>query len=666
MFKRNSFVFLATIALSSGAFDVHAQSFFPGFFGGTTPAECAQKCKDVKSSCQKDIDRLKSLCKSTGRTLLCDQAKKLGCEASETYCKEMELVSFQDSKCDPPIPPEDDPSPEGGLFGEPHFITFDGLLYDLQSVGDMRLVETDDARFAAHVRLSPFTNNTSVQSAIGLRFDELILNYDTRDEVWRATHFDDAIDIFRFDMGPVAGVLISRPRQGVVRLVHPEIATVTIDIHQSYLNSSIDLRMDQKTTGLLGNNDGNPDNDVQLPEGSDYWAWIHGPYAEAYRLKENSPLLPYRIGETADTFAIDQHPNMPTALKLADLESAAAVCAQKELVHPWHSICVHDVAITDDLRFAEGLYRRELPNVRTLPVLEGGLIAKVSAWIETGSLLQASLSAPETAAAGETIPIDWQGPNGAGDYVSVSRVEDNNASSYINLRYTREEQPLALEMPGEPGRYELRYVFAGKNTKEDDLVLARQVISVEENAVGLRALGSALIGETISIDWQGPDQAGDYISIAALGDKPFKHITREFTRKGSPISLTVPGEPGSYELRYVLAVTNANGDDVVVGQREISVAPTTATLTAPSAIIAGQPFTFDWSGPGFRRDYIAISEVGSKPWKTLDRAAATSSDPMTLSAPKIPGTYELRYVLGVTNANGDDVVLTTQTIEVVE
>ncbi len=86
----------------------------------------------------------------------------------------------------------------------------------------------------------------------------------------------------------------------------------------------------------------------------------------------------------------------------------------------------------------------------------------------------ATLEAPETASPGETIEIAFTGPPaGRGDLITVT-TPDDAPDTYNDFHYASQGSPASLEMPEEPGVYELRYVQA--NTK----VLERRQIEVAE------------------------------------------------------------------------------------------------------------------------------------------------------------------------------------------
>jgi len=157
----------------------------------------------------------------------------------------------------------------------------------------------------------------------------------------------------------------------------------------------------------------------------------------------------------------------------------------------------------------------------------------------------ASVSAPATAAAGETVLVQWTGPDYKNDYISVARTDAKNRD-YVNYTYTRNSSPAKLLMPPEPGDYEIRYV-----QRQGHEVLASQPVTVEAVTATLSAPDSAAAGESVVIEWTGPDYENDYIAVAEPGAKPRKYVNYTKTRNGSPLKLNMPDEPGDYEIRYV-------------------------------------------------------------------------------------------------------------------
>lgn len=85
----------------------------------------------------------------------------------------------------------------------------------------------------------------------------------------------------------------------------------------------------------------------------------------------------------------------------------------------------------------------------------------------------ASVSAPETASAGETIVVEWTGPDYHRDYIAVAEA-GADGRHYENYTYTRDGSPVKLEMPADPGDYEVRYV-----QRQGRKILASRPLKVE-------------------------------------------------------------------------------------------------------------------------------------------------------------------------------------------
>ena len=160
----------------------------------------------------------------------------------------------------------------------------------------------------------------------------------------------------------------------------------------------------------------------------------------------------------------------------------------------------------------------------------------------------------------------------------------------------------------------------------------------------------AMAGATIAVEWEGPNAKSDYISVARPDDKRYENYA--YTAKGDPAQLLMPAEPGSYELRYVMAEGNK-----VLATQPITVTPATATLDASESAPMGATIPVTWTGPDYRSDYISVAKPGDKRYENYVYTA--KGDPAQLVLPPVAGQYELRYVM-----NQDNTVLATRQIEV--
>ena len=262
---------------------------------------------------------------------------------------------------------------------------------------------------------------------------------------------------------------------------------------------------------------------------------------------------------------------------------------------------------------------------------------------------EAALDTAATAAAGSQLEITWDGPNYKGDYIAIV-AEGAREGSWLNYSYTSDGSPLKLEMPVEPGAYEIRYVMDQKDT-----TLARRAIEVTALGTTLTAPDSARIGETIKVDWTGGGYNNDYIAFARPEDREGSYITYGYVNNGSPAEVVAPLEPGTYELRYVF-----NQGDKTGASRLIEILPVEVSLNAPAEAAAGATIKVDWTGPDYDNDYLSVAAAGSRESDYVNYSYTRHGSAAEVELPVTPGQYELRYM-----ANGSpDRALATRVISV--
>lgn len=87
----------------------------------------------------------------------------------------------------------------------------------------------------------------------------------------------------------------------------------------------------------------------------------------------------------------------------------------------------------------------------------------------------ATLSAPDTAARGSKVKIEWTGPKRRGDYIDLVKKGHQQTSGEITYFYTDRDSSSELTMPAEAGDYEIRYVLEAPGGRQ---VLARRPLRV--------------------------------------------------------------------------------------------------------------------------------------------------------------------------------------------
>ena len=243
-----------------------------------------------------------------------------------------------------------------------------------------------------------------------------------------------------------------------------------------------------------------------------------------------------------------------------------------------------------------------------------------------------ALTPPGEAPAGSKVSVAWQGPNRDGDYVTVVR-QGAAAHEYLDYEMTARGNPLDIVVPVEPGAYEMRYVLG-----RPQRVLASEPLNVAAVEAALTVPTTAIAGSTIDVAWTGPGNPGDWITVVEPDDAAAAY-NGYFDAKPDNRALTLPVEPGDYEVRYV------QGGQKVIARAPIAVTPATAEIRAPQSVAAGGELETGWTGPSNRGDWLTIVRPEQGETEYGSYADADRGNPAKLRAPVDEGGYELRYVL---------------------
>ncbi|MFC6197064.1 VWA domain-containing protein [Ponticaulis profundi] len=167
---------------------------------------------------------------------------------------------------------------------------------------------------------------------------------------------------------------------------------------------------------------------------------------------------------------------------------------------------------------------------------------------------QGAINAPESAALGEAITIDLTGRfNPDQDYVTIVPV-GAGASAYQEYAYTDGSAPVILRTPIETGDFEIRIV---REAGDQNQVLFSKPIAITPSVATLSAPATIAAGGTLNVVANGPvSREGDddvYIAITGPdeGAGSYSGGYEYVITAGETIAITVPDEPGSYELRYI-------------------------------------------------------------------------------------------------------------------
>lgn len=164
--------------------------------------------------------------------------------------------------------------------------------------------------------------------------------------------------------------------------------------------------------------------------------------------------------------------------------------------------------------------------------------------------------------------------------------------------------------------------------------------------VTLNPTGALMGGHDLAIGWTGPDAQGDWIGLARPGSAGTDWVGNSYayTSAGNPLTVPLPLDGGSFELRYVGAdntIRAALPITVIAGSLP-SVALTPMSAEAGAAIQV--PLGAD--APRAAGDYLYISPAGSADDDYSGGYVPIPAEgPVAISAPATPGDWELRYVV---------------------
>ncbi|MFN3210768.1 MAG: vWA domain-containing protein [Roseovarius sp.] len=247
---------------------------------------------------------------------------------------------------------------------------------------------------------------------------------------------------------------------------------------------------------------------------------------------------------------------------------------------------------------------------------------------------QVTLQAPETALTGADIPVSWSGTVNEKDYITIvpAGTDEGDIGNYFMVRGESDGSLLAL---ADPGLHEIRYV-----QREGGKTLASAPIELLTPEVTITGPESAATGAGVEVSWTGTVNTRDYIAIAPVGADAGTYGSYQMTRDADTVTLTMPSDPGLYELRYVL-----REGPRVLATAMIEVTEPQVTVAGPETVATGAEFSVSWTGTINPQDYVTIVPVGAEP-KTFGSYKQVRDDTETsLTAPADPGMYELRYLL---------------------
>lgn len=296
-----------------------------------------------------------------------------------------------------------------------------------------------------------------------------------------------------------------------------------------------------------------------------------------------------------------------------------------------------------------------------------------------------SLTADAEIMEGQPVSVTWSGPDDLGMIISTSALDDGprdqiyfTPTQRARDAFEREATEAGTDIdsngdgrfdqddiaktqiggPSHEGDYEVRYILNSPR-----IILASVPLTVTDGNYSLSGPDEVPAGSTLTVDVGGPVRQNDalWIEKPDLRTAYYQGPRAKLTEAGA-VEIVAPSEPGTYELRYVMAngyTTYPNTQHAVQARRPITVTSVSAAVSGPDTAIGGSVVAFDVTpvaGDEWADDYISIIEPGATKhnrdsWQVLSKGAEDGSS-VEFQMPNIDGDYEVAYF----QAPGDKVL----------
>tara|TARA_R110002073_G_scaffold87364_7_gene207486 strand:- start:521 stop:2398 length:1878 start_codon:yes stop_codon:yes gene_type:complete len=246
-------------------------------------------------------------------------------------------------------------------------------------------------------------------------------------------------------------------------------------------------------------------------------------------------------------------------------------------------------------------------------------------------MANATVSAPDSANAGETLDVSWTGPASRSDAVTwAARDGDFIRGSHYGYVQGQAEGSRGLRAPAEAGEYDIIY-------QSGSTILARHPVTVVSISATVTAPATIHAGGSLEVSFEGPENSGDQITFgdrdgdARRGIGNYRYVGN--TTDGVT-TLTAGETLGEFDVVYV-------SNNSVIGRAPIEIVEASVEISGPGEAWAGFRFNVDWTGAGNGGDMIFIADADG------ERVGYRYIDPLTgmveVQAPDEIGEYALIY-----------------------
>ena len=257
---------------------------------------------------------------------------------------------------------EEEKKNTGHSTGDPHLTTTDNYHYDFQGHGEFTAIKSTEDNFEVQVRQEDVTNTgyVTINTAVAIQtggdivhvtgkpFTLYVNKTKVQDLSFTTMPLTKNASIKKTQEKGRDAFIITTSNNDVVKILNN--GAYWLD-YSLYLNDN----RKGKVIGLLGNYDGNKDNELKTREGktvNNTFDELYTTFAESWRVKTGS-FLYYEPGKDTDSYTKKDFPQKREAVELAKWQSALEACRKAGVTNePFLTNCATDLYYTNDQSFA--------------------------------------------------------------------------------------------------------------------------------------------------------------------------------------------------------------------------------------------------------------------------------------------------------------------------
>eukprot|EP01097_Dermamoeba_algensis_P003609 TRINITY_DN2484_c0_g1_i1.p1 TRINITY_DN2484_c0_g1~~TRINITY_DN2484_c0_g1_i1.p1 ORF type:complete len:416 (-),score=115.93 TRINITY_DN2484_c0_g1_i1:215-1462(-) len=264
--------------------------------------------------------------------------------------------------------------------GDPYLVTLDGLAYNFQALGEfLMLHEVSDTGISIQARTCPYYGQSkvatmsvycgiavsfsglklSVTRSVGADFPSIFVNdyyisdNDRLDMGDFGTIFFSGSVGYNDDPYTIKALLTSLNRNITIKVLTATPTPTTLA--EQFLSWSVQIPRNVSTIGLMGNNNGNPNDDLFTRDYSVTYSSLtykqrYEEYYESYRISQDESFFYYAAGENTTTFTNRLYRGLylSAAYSNDEIRYAQGLCSAFLLTGVLYDGCVSDVVVSGD------------------------------------------------------------------------------------------------------------------------------------------------------------------------------------------------------------------------------------------------------------------------------------------------------------------------------